>query len=279
MTSPSEAPPRGDLPVARDTTTNLPLRVLAMTVGISFFLSVVAFTGLTLVALLARRQASEDRHLTGTIRSVSVQGDDLAITVVGTAAPGTATVHSTLSWSWGRPHLIATLTPDGTLTVRFACSNWQPIGCDGHLQLQVPPSVSVTGSSSGGDVTAEHVQGALDLESSGGGLRVEDARGSLVLNSSGGGISTKALRSSQVRASSSGGGVNLAFASAPDDVQADSSGGGVRVLLPPLSGPYHVDAKSSGGDTHTRVRTDPQSPRRIYVRSSGGGVTVDYQDG
>lgn len=139
-------------------------------------------------------------------------------------------------------------------------------------------SSTVTVSSSGGGVTLRRTTGAATLSSSGGGITIDGSSGTVTASSSGGGVRGVALRSRKVSASSSGGGVSLTFAVAPADVRADSSGGGVRVEVPRDDAAYAVDASASGGGSTVGVKADPASANRIRVRSSGGGVTVTYDD-
>lgn len=264
-------------PATMPTPPSRPARIFAITIGAVLVASAVGYGCLSLVTLLARQHGTLDRRVTGTIRAVSVQSSPAAIAVNGTGAPGVVTVHSAMSWSWGRPHLTAVLQRDGTLRVSLVCNNWQPIGCQGKLQLVVPAGVAVTGSSSGGGIRVTGVHGPIQVSSAGGGVNVDDTDGDLDLDSSGGGVHATRVRSERVVASSSGGGVTVSFAAEPRDVHVTSSGGGVHVVVPPGSGPYAVDDSASGGGTHTGVSTDPQSHLRIYAHSSGGGVTVGYE--
>ncbi len=183
-----------------------------------------------------------------------------------------------------------------TLHIESDCPNFAGLHCGVRYQLAVPAGISVRGgsaggsisitgvsgaidvSSSGGGISATDTTGALTLDSSGGAIRVTDSAGPLALSCSGGGIRLVGGRSQQVVADASGGGVRLEFIEAPTMVDARSSGGGVRVLLPPGDSIYAIDADSSGGDTRIDVRQDPASARKLHLRSSGGGVRVQYED-
>lgn len=166
------------------------------------------------------------------------------------------------------------------LLVRASCPIVVFGTCNVRYTVRVPADVAVRVRASGGGITVDGVEGAVDASSSGGGVRLVDTGGPIVARSSGGGVRGEDLRSDRVDASSSGGGVRLSFASPPSEVRASSSGGGVTVEVPDTPEPYAVQASSSGGSVRTSgVRHDPDSPRIIDVRSSGGGVTVRYREG
>lgn len=202
----------------------------------------------------------------GRVRVVAGSGDEVV-------------VNANVTYGLRDAHVDAHVEGD-RLIVRASCPIVIFGTCDVDYTVEVPADVAVRVRASGGGITIDGVEGAVDASSSGGGVRLVDTGGPIVARSSGGGVRGEDLRSESVDASSSGGGVRLSFTTTPDEVRARSSGGGVTVEVPDTPEPYAVQASSSGGSVRTSdVRHDPDSPRIIDVRSSGGGVTVRYREG
>lgn len=160
-------------------------------------------------------------------------------------------------------------------------------------------------TSSGGGVSATQHNGDIELRSSGGGVAVEDVKGNVKAHSSGGSVKLQNIIGA-VDASSSGGGVSVS-GECPS-VKATSSGGSVRVNISNLSKEMHL--RSSGGGVNALIHngnelgldldlsstkvnielsnfTGKAEKNRVsgtmngggipvYMRSSGGNVTVKY---
>ena len=161
--------------------------------------------------------------------------------------------------------------------------------------------------SSGGRVKVTKHSGDIHLTSSGGGVTLDEAHGSVYAHSSGGGVHLKNIHG-DVDAGSSGGGVSVSGEC--DYVKAKSSGGSVRVNISNLSKELHLQSSGGGVDaiiqngdklgldldlSSSRVKIDLQnfSGRSekdrvkgtmngggipVYMRSSGGNVTVRFED-
>lgn len=162
-------------------------------------------------------------------------------------------------------------------------------------------------SSSGGGVKAINHDGEIDLSSSGGRVTLDESRGNVYAHSSGGGVYLTNIHG-EVEASSSGGSVSVSGACG--FVKARSSGGSVRVNISNLSKGLNLQSSGGGIDaiiqngdrlgldldlSSSRVKIDLQNfsglakKNRIrgsmngggipvYMRSSGGNVSVGYQD-
>ncbi|MEV7727349.1 DUF4097 family beta strand repeat-containing protein [Streptomyces sp. NPDC101733] len=92
------------------------------------------------------------------------------------------------------------------------------------------------------------------------------------LDSDGGAIVVEQAVAGRLTARSDGGKVTAGFSEAPDSVDINSAGGNVTLRLPDST--YAVDASSDGGNQSVRVRTAPDSPRKIRARTDGGAVQV-----
>lgn len=176
-------------------------------------------------------------------------------------------------YTWRKPTLKVTSVASG-VTIGGHCSNLIDSICGQDMVVQVPADFRVTAHSSGGDVSANGLTGALNLSSSSGDVSADNAVGPLVLDSSAGDVDASGLRSTDVVASSSAGDVSLAFAEPPNRVEAGSSAGDVDVTLPNTVA-YRVTAHSSAGDTNVGVHTDSTATRTVDAHSSAGDVTVD----
>lgn len=176
----------------------------------------------------------------------------------------------------------------------------------GSVQLENTEG-NTKATSSGGKVQATKHKGDIHLTSSGGGVSLDKAKGSVYARSSGGSVKLKNIYG-DAEASSSGGSVSVS-GECPY-VKAKSSGGSVRVNISNLSKEIHLQASGGGvnaviqnGDqlgldldlSSTRVNIDLEnfSGRSeknrvkgtmnnggipVYMRASGGNVTVRYED-
>ena len=184
---------------------------------------------------------------------------------------------------------------DGRLVVSGDCDRgiWLVGGfnCRTDVTLRLPADIDVVAKSSAGRVTAAGLDGAANLESSAGsvlvtdhtgelqvrssagGVRVNGQDGPLRAHSSAGGVEVTGLRSDDAEITSSAGGVTVTAVTPPQHLVVSSSAGGATVTLPGGES-YNLDANSSAGSTNVNVPTDPNSPYRVEVKSSAGGVTV-----
>jgi hypothetical protein len=190
--------------------------------------------------------------------TVEVRADCGSVTVRG-AEVGRARVTMHKISAFREPVLEST-AQGTTRTIRAHCPWSFGTGSSADLTVTVPRETRVVVRSSGSGVDVENLAGPIDASSS-----ADEVDG-------------RALASRTVTARSSAGWVRLAFERAQERVSASSSAGSVTVLLPRGAEAYRVEGSSSAGSTTTEVRTDPESSRRITVRSSAGNVRVSYLD-
>lgn len=120
------------------------------------------------------------------------------------------------------------------------------------------------------DITAP-ADTVLELENRVGGIDLRGMAGAVRADAGTGGVQGRELTSRRVTATAKTGGVELDFASPPDQVTAETNTGGVEIRLP--SGTtYAVDVDSR--KTEIDVRRDPASPRAIRAKADTGGVEI-----
>ncbi|MDB4292991.1 DUF4097 domain-containing protein [Maribacter sp.] len=144
-------------------------------------------------------------------------------------------------------------------------------------------------TSSGGGVTLEEARGSVYARSSGGSVRLKDVQGDVDAVSSGGGVTVLGACNS-VKAKSSGGSVHVNISNLSTELHLHSSGGGVDAVLHNAdklgldldlsAGSVAIDLKNFSGQTKkNRVKgTMNDGGIPVYMRASGGSVTVRYAD-
>ena len=249
-------------------------------------LAVAAVIGLVLVALgaislldLAARQTTEEvRSYTG-VRALDV--DEASDVRLESAPAGSALeVRSKVTAGLRSPETAVQRRDDGTLVLSASCPVLFGGSCGVDYEIAVPAGTAVDVDASAGDVTAEDLASSvpIELESSAGDITVTGLSApELRLGSSAGDIDASGVRAATVHVNSSAGDVSLSLRTAPDRVEIESSAGDVDLVLPDET--YRVDASASAGDVDdSRIRTDPDSPRVVRVRSSAGDVRIEARE-
>ncbi|MGV8093705.1 MAG: DUF4097 domain-containing protein [Mangrovibacterium sp.] len=182
---------------------------------------------------------------------------------------------------------------------------WKNVGIS--LTIITPREMSCNVSSSGGGVKISNVAGTHNFTSSGGGVKLENITGTTKASSSVGGVHLENIQG-DVDAGSSGGGVTVTGVAG--SVKAKSSGGSVRVNIARLSKELYLESSGGGVDaviqngdrlgldldlSSEKVNIDLQNfsgkaeKNRVkgtmnnggipvYMRASGGSVTVRFED-
>ncbi len=111
----------------------------------------------------------------------------------------------------------------------------------------------------------------LELENRVGGIELRGMAGAVRAEADTGGVQGRELTSRRVTATAKTGGVELDFASPPDQVTAETNTGGVQIRLPSGTA-YAVDVDSRKAEID--VRRDPASPHAIRAKADTGGVEI-----
>lgn len=235
-----------------------------------------------------------------------------AVSIVGDSPAGvTVTITSTRDDLDGRIDFTFEEQPDRVRVVARragAVSRWFGSWSSyGNLRftVHVPSRTAVITSTSGGEIHASRLEGAVRVRTSGGRVRVEDIAGDVHARTSGGPIRIERVLGTvdagtsggavevttvagDVRAGTSGGPITIAATTG--DVAAETSGGriqirdaGGRVRAHTSGGPITVGfapGNASGGDLETSggrvtAAVDPRAALSIDASTSGGGVRSD----
>ncbi len=144
-------------------------------------------------------------------------------------------------------------------------------------------------SSSGGGVTLNKAHGSVYAHSSGGGVHLNDVHGDVDAGSSGGGVTVTGV-TGYLKATSSGGPVRINVAGLRKELYLQSSGGGISATiqngknlgldLDLISDRVNIELHNFSGrvDKNTVKGTLNNGGIPVYMRSSGGNITVELED-
>jgi len=129
--------------------------------------------------------------------------------------------------------------------------------------VTVPMKFSAEVATSGGDLTADSLNGDIHLKTSGGDVNIADCAGNLEIGTSGGTMELKRIKGT-LDASTSGG--DIMCLECGDDIELKTSGGDLD--LRKLKG--NIYAKTSGGDIHVL-----EVEGKCVVKTSGGEIRMN----
>lgn len=249
---------------------------IAVVFGVLFALACVGWGVVVVLDLLTHQHATTTRSLPTAPARVVVHVDG-SVRVDAAAAGTPSSLQVRRRWALARLRYSETMQGD-TLTIDSSCFGIGPLPCSTDLRIAVPASTVLDVHAKGGAVRVTGMRAPAVLSSSAGSVTASDiAAPTLRMSSSAGSVRGSDLVVPVVDARSSAGSVGLDLATAPSGVVADSSAGSVTVRVPPGSGPYRVDARTSAGRRKVDLPSDPGSPRSIRAHSSAGSVTVGYR--
>lgn len=235
----------------------------------------VCMAGLVVVNAMARQTVREEH-------SYGFNGNKLSIdTAIGDVhiVPGKAgqiSVARRLTYGLRRPFVEEQIDGDTFRVTDRPCTADAALACEVRWLLQVPRDIDVEVTTQSGAINVSGMSNSVKLVSETGSVRVDAASGKLVtLRSRTGSVSAQNISSEQVVATTVKGAVSLTFRTPPSLVVGRSETGKVGVVLPDGDEAYRIEAKSSQDGSRTvTAKDDPDSRRRINVRSSKGDVSV-----
>jgi hypothetical protein len=247
-------------------------RLAALVIGIPISLAVIAWSALTLVALLSLDSFQVHRSFTPSASQLSVTVDSGDLTLI---ASGDSQVHLTGIAHYGlvRPTVDVTTT-GASVSVTVHCPWFVAGECSVDLTVAIPPRIEVTASTDTGNLTSNGLDD-LSLQTDTGDLQVDGGSGFLHLSSQTGDITGVAIDAPRVTTNAQTGNISLDFAQAPTNVSAQDQTGDVTVTLPAGGTPYAVSAHTQTGDTNVEVPTNPASTNEISASTATGDVTVE----
>ena len=236
----------------------------------------VGMAGLVAVNAMARQTVREEHSYAFTGKALSI---DTAIGDVHIVPgkPGQITVARRLTYGLRRPYVEERVDGDTFRVSDHPCTADRAFSsCEVRWLLQVPRDVDVDVTTQGGSINVSGMTNTVKLVSDSGDVRVLAPSGKLVtLRSRTGEVMAQNVSSEQVVATSIKGAVSLTFRTPPSLVVGRSDTGKVGVVLPDGDESYRIEAKSSQDGSRTvTAKDDPDSRRRINVRSSKGDVSV-----
>lgn len=232
----------------------------------------VGVAGLMAVHAMARQTVREEHSYAFTGKMVAVDAVIGDVHIVSGKA-GQVSIARQLTYGLRKPFVEERIdgeifrVSDRPCTALFACEvRWL---------LQVPRDVDVEVTTQSGSINVSGMSNTLKLVSEMGSVHVDAPSGKLVtLRSKTGSVTAQNIRSEQVVAISTEGAVSLTFR-APPSLVVGRSDGNVGVVLPDGDETYRIEAKTTSQDRLRNVPTsDPESRRRINVRSNKGDVSV-----
>lgn len=151
-------------------------------------------------------------------------------------------------------------------------SGWNLFGSNRNLSISfvvyAPENSTVSGNTSGGSVSAEHIVNNLSLRTSGGSVSVNDVAGEIDLRTSGGSINIENANG-KIDGRTSGGSVSASNVSGSAELR--TSGGSIR--LEDISA--KMSARTSGGSIRGEFLTFDDD---IDLQTSGGNIEINLPD-
>ncbi|WP_131760129.1 DUF4097 family beta strand repeat-containing protein [Actinomadura fibrosa] len=273
MDETSAAAPSGELARPRRRGVWIVLAVLTA-------VAVVVPSGLRLSVQAIRRTSTAVTPYQHAIKEVRLDMAQANVSVAPGPA-GEARVYKRLSWAVTEPRVDEQLVGD-VLYVTFRCADPEDslsgLGCDGDIDVQVPPGARVSAVSRVGRIDVRGLTGDLDLRTGSGRIGLADVRGRVRVRARSGEIAATGLASPEILAQVSSGRLDLRCAEPPGSVEATAGSGAVRLIVPPGSR-YRVVGWTGSGTAHlNRALADDRSERRLSVYSDSGSTYVDYRD-
>jgi hypothetical protein len=228
--------------------------------------------------------------VSGTITGVTVQsnGDPVRVTAGDVRQVRVSELLDYDSRNGGPPRLEQTVS-HGHLTLGDPACYYSDFNCDVTYSVTVPPGVSATVASYGGDVTvsgtagadvdsyggsvtATRIAGPLTVSTGGGDLRVNGLTGPLIADTYGGTLTAYGVASGTATAITEGGDTRMVFIAAPDTVMVSTDEGAATLTVP--GGPYALTTSDDQGGTWVRIPTSPAADRVITVNTAGGPILI-----
>jgi DUF4097 and DUF4098 domain-containing protein YvlB len=265
-------------------------RRVALLLGVPVALALIAWTGLTEVAMAG--QASYPVRLAvpvhgSTVRLSAGAGDVHVTQAAGSQLRLTGTAHYSLI----RSTVTLRTTPSG-VTVSPQCHFVTGV-CSFDFQAVVPAGKRAVISTGSGDVTlrglsgpasagtgscnirAEGLPGAVSMETGSGDISGVTLSGPDVTFKTGSGnITVSGLAGANVIASAGSGDINLTFTRVPAQVRVSNGSGNVTLVLPPGKTLYRVNASTDSGGRTVTVPTSSVSRHVITVTDGSGNIAI-----
>jgi hypothetical protein len=271
ITPPPQAPP------ARKRTTHAQQLILA--IGIPVLLVLIGWSGLSIVASVARGSEPVSVSIPAASASGATVRADLRGDSTVRLVPG-ATPHlsGTIGYSLERPRVNT-----GGGSVSYRCLSL--VGsCSLDATLSLPPASPVSLSSGTGDLSVSGgpaTRPSVSLSTTAGDLTSPFlAARQVTLTSTTGDITADSISASRVSAKSATGDIRLVLTKVPVSLNVTGRDNDITIVLPPSAAGYNVQARSNLGDVSVSsgIRRNSSGPV-ISVTSTTGDITVSSSNG
>ncbi|MCC6831172.1 MAG: hypothetical protein IT200_07470 [Thermoleophilia bacterium] len=218
----------------------------------------VAFQTLSVAGTLSSETRVITRQEAG-VRSIEVHAGMGSVYVTGRPGTGSVAVRQTQRWWVGRPSFSARRA-GSVLVVRSSCPVSLGRGCEGRLDITVPPGTAV-------DIRTD--DGAVHLDGLSAAVRVRSGDG--VIDAAG-------LRGADVDLEAGDADVTAVFASAPRRIRASARDAAVRILVPRDGRAWRVEGGTGDATRDVAIAQDPAAARTISADTADGPVRIAYAD-
>ncbi|HKE79392.1 MAG TPA: DUF4097 family beta strand repeat-containing protein [Solirubrobacteraceae bacterium] len=207
------------------------------------------------LSLVTRHTETRTRTLPAA-SSIVVDGNSGDVVVVGSDRGDVRLTTKERRSVFGRPR-VAVSASGGRLHLDGECARLDAWGaCNVSYRLEVPRDTDVRLVARSGDVRANDLRGAAQLQTRSGDVDVDALSPEIDAETRSGDIHVTARDATRVHARTRSGDVHV---SVPDRV-------------------YAVEAHAQSGDENVGVRTDPRAPRRIDASTVSGDVHIDRDE-
>lgn len=274
---PPGGPPPGEPPPGAGTEPGVPTtgRRWWRVLGGLFAAAFLVMCTLQVVSFIGRSSETVRRELPADgITQLEIRSDSGDISVSGSDRDDIAIVARI---DHGLQRTRAVLDVDGGVLTAEADCPFLSNHCDVQYTIEVPDDLPVSVTAGNGDVSVRDLRGTVHASSDNGNVEAVALSGITRLDSDNGDVQGRSLRLSNVEATSDNGDVMIELLTAPAKVLAESQNGDVDVVLPGTRDAYDLTMSTRNGERFGQIRTDPDSDRRLTIRSSNGDVTVGYR--
>lgn len=227
------------------------------------FLVVIAVVALGFQTLTVTGSLSSDtRVLTreeAGVRTIEVRAGMGSVHVTGRAGAERVSLRQTQRWWRSRPRF--SVRRDGSLlVVTSSCPNSLGRGCEGRLDLTVPPGT------------------ALDIRTDDGAVHLDGLAAAIRVRSGDGSIDASGLLGADVDLRAGDAGVTAVFATAPRSIRAAAADAPVRILVPRDGRAWRVEGATGDAARDVDVAQDPDAGRTITADTADGSVRIAYAE-
>ena len=265
-------------------------RWVALITGVPVSLAVIAWTGLSVVALagVGSYPVNVTVPVHGSTATVSANSADVS---VSPGQAGRIRVRGTVRYSLVNPQVSSRRGPS-SVTLHARCTF--PAGeCSTELAVTVPAGARSVISVGSGDLTARDLTGQITLTSASGNVTasgiagrtaISDSSGDIIVTSvsgphvvlrdDSGDITGTGMASPDVTVTDLSGNITVTFTAVPDRVQVSDASGNIALILPPGPTAYQVSAITASGATSIDVPRSSSSRHVITVTDQSGDIAI-----